>query len=95
LAEGTSFVRGGTPGTDSVPALLMPGERVISTDTNRDLTSFLNEKDVGQSSSETNSILEAIFERLGSLENQIVVNIGSKEIMNEVREGLRAGRSFA
>lgn len=95
LAEGTSFVRGGSPGTDSVPALLMPGERVISTDTNRDLTSFLSEKDAGQSSSETNSILEAIFERLGSLENQIVVNIGSKEIINEVREGLRAGRSFA
>lgn len=95
LAEGTSFVRGGIPGTDSVPALLMPGERVISTDTNRDLTSFLSEKDAGQSSAETNSILEAIFERLGSLENQIVVNIGSKEIINEVREGLRSGRSFA
>lgn len=94
LAAGTSFVRGGTPGVDSVPALLMPGERVVSTDTNRDLTAFL-EKPSNETSEETNSILSAIFDRLGALENQIVVNIGNREIVNEVREGLRSGRALA
>ena len=94
LAAGTSFVRGGTPGVDSVPALLMPGERVVSTDTNRDLTAFL-EKPTNETSEETNSILSAIFDRLGALENQIVVNIGNREIVNEVREGLRSGRALA
>lgn len=95
LASGTGFVEGGTPGKDSVPALLMPGERVVSTQTNRDLTQFLETQNQGTSSEDTNLILEAIFERLGALENQIIVNIGSKEIINEVREGLRAGRTFA
>ena len=94
LAAGTSFVRGGTPGVDSVPALLMPGERVVSTDTNRDLTAFL-EKPTNETSEETNSILSAIFDRLGALENQIIVNIGNREIVNEVREGLRSGRALA
>lgn len=94
LAAGTSFVRGGTPGVDSVPALLMPGERVVSTDTNRDLTAFL-EKPTNETTEETNSILSAIFDRLGALENQIVVNIGNREIVNEVREGLRSGRALA
>lgn len=95
LASGTSFVRGGTPGKDSVPALLMPGERVVSTDTNRDLTQFLSTNESNPSNEETNGILEAIFDRLGALENQIVVNIGNREIVNEVREGLRSGRVLA
>lgn len=95
LASGTGFVEGGTPGKDSVPALLMPGERVVSTQTNRDLTQFLEQETQSPDTEETNSLLEAIFERLGALENQIVVNIGSKEIINEVREGLRSGRVLA
>lgn len=34
FAQGTPYVTGGTPGQDSVPALLMPGERVTDTATN-------------------------------------------------------------
>lgn len=37
-AKGTRSVTGGTPGEDSVLAMLMPGERVITTDKNRQLT---------------------------------------------------------
>lgn len=95
LASGTDFVTGGVPGKDSVPALLMPGERVLSVPQNKDLTNFLDqEQSSGSDLSPVTDILSSIFDRLGSLENTIVVNVGNREIVREVREGLRAGRTL-
>lgn len=42
FAKGTDWVKGGTPGRDSVPALLMPGERVVTTERNREYFTTLS-----------------------------------------------------
>lgn len=87
LATGIDSVPG-TGTRDNFPAILAPGERVVPTKTNRDLTSFLD-------GGNNRDVLEAILNRLGQLQNQIVVNVGNKEIINEVRQGLASGRTFA
>lgn len=88
FAFGTDSVPGvGT--RDSVPALLTPGERVVPRNTNRDLTQFLS------GSNETNGLLQQIAARLDRLENNVTVNIGSKEIIEVVNTGIREGRVLA
>lgn len=94
LAKGTDFVTGGVAGKDSVPALLMPGERVISTPQNKDLSQFLEAEKRNQKDDDSIGILNAILERLGQLENTTIVNVGNREIIREVREGLRSGRQL-
>jgi hypothetical protein len=71
---------------DSVPALLTPGERVVPRRTNQDLTLAL------AGSGQTNELLQAIVGRLDRLENNVVVNIGAKEIIDTVNTGIREGR---
>ena len=78
----------GTGNQDNFPALLAPGERVVPRKSNEDLTAFL----AGGGNAD---ILRSIDDKLGRLENQIVVNIGGKEIVNEIRDALRSGRSIA
>ena len=91
---------------DTFAANLSSGERVISTTQNRDLTAFLANRQNGGSDQETKDILKSGFEsvvekiedmteRLDNLENEFTVNIGNKEIVREVRDGLRSGRSLA
>ena len=43
LAEGTEVVTGGEKGKDSVPAMLMPGERVLTTEQNKHLSGIPND----------------------------------------------------
>lgn len=98
--KGITQVPKGFP-EDTFNARLTTGERVVSAPQNRDLTTFLAK----QGNSQTESILKDGFEalvqemkdmneRLDNLENETVVNIGNREIVREVREGLRAGRSL-
>lgn len=82
---------------DTFPALLSSGERVISTPQNQDLKQFISQESGGSRAITERldtlvSVMGGVFERLGSLENEFVVNIGGKEITREVRESLRAGR---
>lgn len=96
LASGITEVPRGFP-DDTFRASLTSGERVVNVEQNKDLTSFLDKAKDGEDdfSEEQVSILSAIFDRLGALENQIIVNIGNREIVNEVREGIRSGRALA
>lgn len=87
LATGIDSVPG-TGTADSFPALLQPGERVVPTKTNTDLTSFLANNE-GQS-----ALLASIDAKLSQLNNRIVVNIGDKEIINEIRGALQSGRTL-
>lgn len=103
LATGITQVPSGFP-NDSFQASLTSGERVLSVAQNRDLTDFLdNKKDSNNASTDSESsslsgvkeILSLIANRLGKLENTTIVNIGNKEIVREVREGLRSGQVLA
>lgn len=98
LATGITEVPKGFK-NDTFPARLSSGERVLSVEQNKDLGAFLDKQDSESESSrdleQTNSILESIAARLGALENTVVVNIGNKEIMREVREGIRSGQQVA
>lgn len=90
LATGSDFIRGpGTSTSDSIPARLSVGERVVPAKTNQDLTEFLS------GNSQTNGLLSSILSRLQSLESTIVVNVGNREIVREVRQGLLEGRVLA
>lgn len=86
LAGGIDSVPG-TGNRDNFPAVLMPGERVVPTTTNKDLTSFLN------GSAGMSALLSSIDSKLERLQNQTVVNIGSKTIFSEIRDGLASGRT--
>lgn len=88
LAGGIDSVPG-MGSRDNFPAMLAPGERVVPSKTNQDLTSFLS------GNSETNNLLQGILIRLDRMENNVVVNIGSKEIIDVVNTGIREGRVLA
>lgn len=80
------------PGTgfkDNFPAVLAPGERVVPAQTNQDLKAFLSDSE-GQ-----RSALNNIADRLDKLQNQVVVNIGGKELINEINDQTRSGRALA
>lgn len=85
LAGGIDSVPG-TGTKDNFPAILAPGERVVPRQTNQDLKAFLSDT-VGQSEA-----LNSIAERMDRLQNQVVVNIGSKEIVNELNDAQASGR---
>lgn len=95
LATGITAVPKGFP-NDTFPANLTSGERVLSVEQNKDLGKFLDSQESQDSKSidleQTNGLLAAIAERLGQLENTIIVNVGPREIMREVREGIRSGQ---
>jgi hypothetical protein len=73
---------------DNFPAFLKTGERVVDSKTNQDLKGFLG------GDGPMIGLLASINDRLSKLENQIIVNIGGREIINEIRSSLNAGRSF-
>lgn len=79
----------GTGTRDNFPAVLAPGERVVPRRTNQDLTEFL------QGGSQTNELLAGILSRLDRLENNVIVNIGAKEIIDVVNTGIKEGRVLA
>ena len=88
LATGITSVPGiGTK--DQFPAMLAPGERVVPRESNEDLKAFL--KDSGGMA----GIMASIDSKISKLSNQIVVQIGDREIMNVLRNSLNSGRSFA
>lgn len=94
LATGITEVPKGFP-NDTFPANLTSGERVLSVAQNEDLGQFLKSADKGGgggSSEKLEGLMQAIVDRLDRLENTTIVNIGNKEIVREVREGLRAGQ---
>lgn len=68
FAEGTKYVEGGIPGKDSVHALLMPGERVITTKKNREYTPILDAIHEGRlPSGFLNALAEMNLPNFGSL----------------------------
>lgn len=85
LAGGIDSVPG-TGSRDNFPAVLMPGERVVPTETNKDLTRYLAEQ------SGNRAILLSINDKLANLQNQVVVNVGGREIINEIQSQLDGGR---
>jgi hypothetical protein len=87
LASGIDSVPAGYE-DDSFPAFLKTNERVVDSNTNQDLKGFL------RGDGPMIGLLASINDRLSKLENQIVVNIGGREIINEIRSSLNAGRSF-
>lgn len=85
LATGIDSVPG-TGTKDNFPAILAPGERVVPTTTNKDLTAFLS------GSGTIAQTLQSIDSKLSQLQNSTIVNIGSKNIVNELRDALAGGR---
>jgi hypothetical protein len=88
LASGIDEVPGPTT-RDHFPALLMGGERVVPTNTNKDLKAFLSDQ------GGTRELLIAIADKLDRLQNNVVVNIGSREIVNELNDAIASGRVLA
>lgn len=86
LATGITEVPAGYP-NDTFPAKLTSGERVVDAGTNQDLKAYL-----AQGGGGSRDILEAILTRISNLETNVTVNVGNKTIVDEVREGIRAGR---
>lgn len=86
LATGITEVPAGYP-NDTFPAKLTSGERVVDAGTNQDLKAYL-----AQGGGGSRDILEAILARISNLETNVTVNVGNKAIVDEVREGIRAGR---
>jgi hypothetical protein len=84
LATGITEVPAGFP-NDSFPARLTSGERVVDAGTNQDLKAFL-------SGGGASAILQQILERIERLETNVTVNVGSRTIIDEVRDGIRSGR---
>lgn len=93
LATGLTEVPSGFGNDTFGPTFLTSGERVVSAPQNQDLKSFIERNDnvAGQLS----PLLEAVVDRLDRLENQIIVNIGGSEIVNEMRAALRGGRTLS
>ena len=83
LAKGGE-VPAGYP-NDTFPARLTSGETVVDRTTTSQLKNFLS--DGGQS-----EILLAILDRIDRLETNVTVNVGSRTIIDEVRDGIRSGR---
>jgi hypothetical protein len=88
LAGGIDEVPAGFEG-DRFPAFLNSGERVVPKNTNQDLKGFLSD------SQGLRGIMASIDSKLDRLSNQIVVNVGSREIVNEIRSALDGGRVLA
>jgi hypothetical protein len=88
LSGGLDEVPAGYMG-DNFPAYLQTGERVVPRETNRDLKTFL------AGDGPMIGLLASINDKLSQLENHIVVNVGGREVINEIRGQLQAGRSFA
>ncbi|TXH09499.1 MAG: hypothetical protein E6R04_07990 [Spirochaetes bacterium] len=88
LATGIDSVPG-TGTRDNFPAMLMPGERVVPTETNKDLTRYLAEQ------AGTKSLLSSINQKLSNLQSQVVVNVGGREIINEINNQLDGGRRIS
>jgi hypothetical protein len=90
LASGIDEVPGVQTNRDSFgPVFLQPGERVVPTETNKDLKSFLAD------SGGVADILTSISLKLDKLQNHVIVNIGSKEIINELNDAMASGRVLA
>lgn len=87
LASGITSVPAGFE-NDTFPARLTSGERVVTAEQNKDLTQFLS------GNNQMTAYLAAIVDRLDNLENTTIVNVGGKEIINEVRESLNSGRTI-
>lgn len=85
LQRGITEVPAGFGG-DTFPTLLNTGERVVPASSNSDLKDFIAEN------RGSSSILQDISSKLDRLNNQIIVNVGNREIINEVRAGLQDGR---
>lgn len=87
LATGITTVPG--PGTkDSVPALLTPGERVLSRDQNSDLTRFLAQQ-------EANRDLLSIIAAGVNRDNSVSVSVDGNVLFESVNNRLKSGRRFA
>lgn len=84
LQDGLTEVPSGFP-RDSFPAALTSGERVVSAPQNQDLSGFLRDN------SENNALLMSINQRLQNLEMSVTVNIGSRQIVNEVNRATDEG----
>ena len=85
LQTGLTEVPGGFP-NDTFPARLTSGERVISTEQNRDLKDFIGGND------KTNELLMSVLGAIQSQQMQTVVNIGDDEIVNVINRAAREGR---
>jgi hypothetical protein len=88
LATGIDTVPG-TGTRDNFPALLQPGERVVPTETNRDLKSFL------AGDGPMTRLLQSIDEKISRLAPQTIVTLDGREIFNSIRNQLNAGRTLA
>ena len=84
LAKGITEVPPGFS-NDNFPARLMSGERVVDANANQDLKSFL-----GPSGFER--AINTLIARIDKLETNVTVYVGSRVIIDEVRDGIRAGR---
>lgn len=87
LAEGITSVPPGFA-NDTFSARLSSGERVVDKGTNEDL------KQMTASWPVVVSLLGGIQDRIGALELKTVVNIGSRTIIDEVRDGVQSGRAI-
>jgi hypothetical protein len=73
---------------DTFRANLSSGERVVDANTNQDLKLFL------ATNNNNTQLLSSILNRLDSLERTTVVNIGGREIVNEVQRQIDSGRAL-
>lgn len=87
LATGITEVPAGYP-NDTFSANLTSGERVVDVDTNKDLKNFLS------GTSGMTALLAQINEKMDRLAQHVIVNIGNKTIVDELRDGLLGGRAL-
>lgn len=87
---GVPLAKGGEvpPGfpNDNFQARLTSGETVVDRSTTTKLKNYL-----GDSGGMTDILME-ILNRIENLETNVTVNVGSKTIIDEVRDGIRSGR---
>lgn len=95
LATGITEVPQGFP-NDTFNASLTSGERVLTVAQNKDLTTFLEKNNSGAPSDEKldniAGLLGQVVGLLGNLEHTTNVQIGSNQILKEVRAGIRSGQ---
>lgn len=88
LQRGLTEVPGGFP-NDTFPANLSSGERVVSSEQNRDLKEFIS------SNRSNGNMLAAILDRLGNLEGSISIQVGGRTIVETINDEIRGGRVIA
>lgn len=88
LAGGIDEVPAGYP-NDTFRANLSSKERVVPAQTNQGLKAMIADH-FGQK-----EILMQIRDRLDKLENNVNVNVGGRELINAVNQGLRSGRKIS